>query len=35
LTINECRIQDHTINVTESSTYKFSWKAKNWTVTTK
>ena len=35
LVIDECRIQDHTVNITESSTFKMSGRAKWWSVTEK
>jgi len=35
LTLNECRIQDHNVSISENSTFKFSGRAKSWTVTEK
>jgi hypothetical protein len=32
LTLNECRIQDHSINLTDNSTFKMSGRAKSWSV---
>ena len=32
ITLNECRITDHSVNITESSTFKFSGNAKSWEV---
>lgn len=33
LTISECRVQDHTININDASTFKMSGRARDWTVT--
>ena len=35
LTLEACRIQDHSINISESSTFKMSGRASSWTVTAK
>jgi len=32
LTLNECRITDHSVNMTESSTFKMSGNSKSWSV---
>ena len=32
ITITECRIQDHSVNITDSSTFKLSGRAKEWHV---
>lgn len=35
LTIEGCRLQDHSINISESSTFKMSGRAASWTVAEK
>lgn len=35
LTIEGCRIQDHTLSISESSTFKMSGRAKSWSVSEK
>lgn len=33
LTVIDCRVQEHSISITDSSTFRMSGRAKNWTVT--
>lgn len=35
LTLNDCRVQDHSINVSDSSTFRMSGRARIWEVTSK
>ena len=34
ITVRECSVQDHSINIWENSTFRFSWRARGWWVET-